>query len=42
MFDDRCENKHSIQAKRKCLTSFVGGALGPIVGLDDGCSKDRE
>ena len=28
--------------KRKCLTSFVGDALGPTVGLDDGCSKDRE
>ena len=22
------------------LTSFVGDALGPTVGLDDGCSED--
>ena len=24
------------------LTSFVGDTLGPTVGLDDGCSVDRE
>jgi len=24
------------------LTSFVGEVLGPTVGLDDGCSEDRE
>ena len=24
------------------LTSFVGEVLGPTVGLDDGCSEDRD
>jgi len=40
-----CEDKvsvHTIQAQKKLLTSFVGGTLGPTVGLDDGCSEDRE
>jgi len=33
----------SIQAQKKLLlTSFVGEVLGPTVGLDDGCSEDRE
>jgi len=33
----------STQAKKKSeLTSFVGKVLGPTVGLDDGCSEDRE
>ena len=31
-----------LQAQKKLLTSFVGDALGSAVGLDDGCSKDRE
>ena len=33
---------HTIQAQKKLLTSFVGGTLGSTVGLDDGCSEDRE
>ena len=43
-----CEDKvssnqvHTIQAQKKLLTSFVGGTLGSTVGLDDGCSEDRE
>ena len=28
--------------QKKLLTSFVGGTLGSTVGLDDGCSEDRE
>ena len=33
----------SIQAQKKLLlTSFVGEVLGPTVGLDDGCSEDRD
>ena len=33
----------SIQAQKKLLlTSFVGELVGPSVGLDDGCSEDRE
>ena len=31
-----------IQAQKKLLTSRVGELVGPTVGLDDGCSKDRE
>ena len=32
-----------IQAQKKLLlTSRVGELVGPAVGLDDGCSKDRE
>ena len=27
---------------KEVLTSFVGEVLGPTVGLDDGCSEDRE
>jgi len=27
---------------KEMLTSFVGDILGPTVGLDDGCSEDRE
>jgi len=27
---------------KELLTSFVGDALGPTVGLDDGCSEGRE
>ena len=35
--------KESIQAQKKLLlTSFVGELVGPSVGLDDGCSEDRE
>ena len=43
-----CEDKvssnqvHTIQAQKKLLTSFVGDTLGSTVGLDDGCSEDRE
>ena len=33
---------HTIQTQKKLLTSFVGGTLGSTVGLDDGCSEDRE
>ena len=33
----------SMQAQKKLLlTSRVGELVGPTVGLDDGCSKDRE
>ena len=28
--------------KKLLLTSRVGELVGPTVGLDDGCSKDRE
>ena len=32
-----------IQAQKKLLlTSRVGELVGPTVGLDDGCNKDRE
>ena len=32
-----------IQAQKKLLlTSRVGELVGPTVGLDDGCSKERE
>ena len=32
-----------VQAQKKLLlTSRVGELVGPTVGLDDGCSKDRE
>ena len=27
---------------KEVLTSFVGEVLGPTVGLNDGCSEDRE
>ena len=27
---------------KEVLTSFVGELVGPSVGLDDGCSEDRE
>ena len=27
---------------KEVLTSFVGELVGPTVGLDDGCSEDRE
>ena len=36
------QKMESIQAQKKLLTSFVGELVGPTVGLDDGCSKDRE
>ena len=32
----------STQAQKEVLTSFVGEVLGPTVGLDDGCSEDRD
>ena len=37
------QKMESIQAQKKLLlTSRVGELVGPTVGLDDGCSKDRE
>ena len=36
------QKMESIQAQKKLLTSFVGDVLGPIVGLDDGCSRKYE
>ena len=41
VWDDGCEGRVYTGTK-EVLTSFVGEVLGPTVGLDDGCSKDRE